>query len=109
MTRRTVSDPDKAARAKIVADAQDREWERAFAAVMSTPEGRHVLWRILEFTGPMRDGFTGNSTSFYNQGLQAAGKFVYGEMDRICFDKYVQARDEAIGRQKNFELEERNG
>ena len=65
-----------------------------------------MLWKILEFTGPMKDGFTGNSTSFYNQGRQSAGKFLYGEMDRLCFEMYVEARAEAIERQLNFELEE---
>lgn len=105
---KVVSDKDKAARLQAVTDADARQWEHDFCKVMSTREGRHVLWRILEFTGPMRDGFTGNSTSFYNQGKQSVGKFVFGEMDRLCFDQYVEARAEAITRQLNFEIEEKS-
>ena len=105
---KVISDKDKAARLQAVSDAEAHQWERDFCKVMATREGRHVLWKILEFTGPMRDGFTGNSTSFYNQGKQATGKFLYGEMDRLCFEMYIEARAEAIERQLNFELEERS-
>lgn len=103
---KVVNDKEAAGRMQALADAEQRQWERDFCKVMSTREGRHVVWKILEFTGPMRDGFTGNSTSFYNQGKQAAGKFLFGEMDRLCFEMYVEARAEAIERQLNFELEE---
>lgn len=93
---------------QALAEADAHQWERDFCKVMSTREGRHVIWKILEFTGPMRDGFTGNSTSFYNQGKQSTGKFLYGEMDRLCFEMYVEARAEAVERQLNFELEEQS-
>ena len=105
---KVVNDKEAAGRMQVLADAEQRQWERDFCKVMSTREGRHVVWKILEFTGPMRDGFTGNSTSFYNQGKQATGKFLFGEMDRLCFDLYVEARAEAITRQLNFELEEKS-
>lgn len=105
---KTTTDKEAAKRLQAIADADARQWEKDFVKVMATREGRHVLWKLLEFTGPMRDGFTGNSTSFYNQGKQATGKFLYGEMDRLCFDLYVEARTEAINRQLNFELEEKN-
>lgn len=105
---KVVNDKEAAGRLQVLADAEQRQWERDFCKVMSTREGRHVVWKILEFTGPMRDGFTGNSTSFYNQGKQATGKFLFGEMDRLCFDLYVEARAEAITRQLNFELEEKS-
>ncbi len=105
---KAVSNPEQGQRLQALADAEQRQWERDFCKVMSTREGRHVIWKLLEFTGPMRDGFTGNSTSFYNQGKQAAGKFLFGEMDRLCFDLYVEARAEAITRQLNFELEEKS-
>jgi hypothetical protein len=103
-----ITDKATGDRMQALAEAEARQWERDFCKVMSTREGRHVIWKILEFTGPMQDGFTGNSTSFYNQGKQAAGKFLFGEMDRLCFDLYVEARTEAINRQMNFELEEKS-
>jgi hypothetical protein len=105
---KVISDKAKGERMQALVDADARLWERDFCKVMSTREGRHLLWKILEFTGPMRDGFTGNSTSFYNQGKQATGKYLYGEMDRLCFDMYVEARSEAIERQLNIELEEQS-
>lgn len=103
---KVIKDKATGERMQAVLDAEARQWDRDFCKVMATREGRHVLWKILEFTGPMKDGFTGNSTSFYNQGRQSAGKFLYGEMDRLCFEMYVEARAEAIERQLNFELEE---
>lgn len=104
---KAVSSKEDAKSVQALLDAEARQWDRDFCKVMSTPEGRHVMWKLLEFTGPMRDGFTGNSTSFYNQGKQSTGKFIYGEMDRLCFDKYVEARAEAVKRQLNFEIEEK--
>ena len=105
---KVISDKAKGERMQALAEADAHQWERDFCKVMSTREGRHVIWKILEFTGPMRDGFTGNSTSFYNQGKQSTGKFLYGEMDRLCFEMYVEARAEAVERQLNFELEEQS-
>lgn len=105
---KVISDKDKGARMQALVEAEARQWERDFCKVMSTREGRHVLWKILEFTGPMRDAFKGNSETFYLQGRQSVGKFLYGEVDRLCFEMYVEARAEAIERQLNFELEEKS-
>jgi hypothetical protein len=42
-------------------------------AVMKTREGRRVMWWILEQAGVYRSSFTGNSTTFFNEGKRIVG------------------------------------
>ncbi len=42
-------------------------------AILSTKPGMSVLWRLLEFTAPFNGSFTGNSTTFFNEGRRAVG------------------------------------
>ena len=39
----------------------------------STRAGQEVLWRILELCNIYTDSFTGNSSTFYNEGRRSVG------------------------------------
>lgn len=41
--------------------------------VLSQPQGRRHVWRLLEFCGVFKNSFTGNSTTFYNEGMRNVG------------------------------------
>jgi hypothetical protein len=45
----------------------------ALEFVMSSALGRRFVWELLGETGMFRDSFTGNSTTFYNEGRRSVG------------------------------------
>ena len=50
-------------------------------AVMETPQGRRVLWRILDESKFLAENmFTGNSTTFFNLGQHKIGVWLYKEI-----------------------------
>jgi hypothetical protein len=51
--------------------------------VLSTPQGIRVIKRFFEFAGLYRNPMTGNSTTFFNCGMQSVAQ--------RCFDEVCQA------------------
>ena len=52
----------------------------AYQRVLATPEGRRVLWELMEFCGVYTESFTGNSQTFYNEGRRAVGLKVINDI-----------------------------
>lgn len=48
--------------------------------VLGTPEGERVLWRILKKTKFFDSSWTGNSTTFYNEGMREVGRLLLAEI-----------------------------
>jgi hypothetical protein len=55
----------------------------AYAAVLNSPDGREVLFDLLNQCGLFRDSFTGNSQTFYNEGRRAAGLYVFKNLCQV--------------------------
>lgn len=101
-----VRDEADAKRVEAQLQAEARQWEKDLRDVMSTPQGRRVLWEILDFTAPMSCAFTGNSGSFFLEGKKSVGQWLFRHIDETCFDLYVIARQEHINRQLRHKVEE---
>jgi hypothetical protein len=63
-------------------------------AVLSTPQGRRVVWRILGMTHLYKESFTGNSTTFYNEGQRSIGLQLLGELTAADPLAYVKLQQE---------------
>jgi hypothetical protein len=48
--------------------------------LLNTKWGRRLVWRILEQTGQHRTSFTGNSTTFFNEGQRNVGLWLVDEV-----------------------------
>ena len=62
----------------------EREYDVLLAnvrEVLKTSHGRDVVWHILGLAGIYSDAFTGNSTTFYNEGKRAVGLQVMQLLD----------------------------
>jgi hypothetical protein len=77
------SDPDKvreaAQREKSVRDLELED----FKFLMSTPQGRRFMTRMLDITGFQRSSFTRDSTTFFNEGARSVGLQIWGDMQEF--------------------------
>lgn len=60
-----------------------------FKWLMGDQRGRRFIWRLLEKAGVYRSSFTGNSSTFFNEGQRNMGLMVIGELHAICPELYV--------------------
>ena len=87
--------PVNAADEHAQAQAKRREKDKARQAqndireVMSRPEGRRVMWRILVKAGIYADCFTGNSTTFFNEGKRSIGLQLMAELEAAAKDQFI--------------------
>lgn len=68
--------------------------------LLSIPEGRRVIWRILEESGIFKSSFTGNSTTFFNEGKRDIGLLVLEEVMKADMGKFTQMQSEFVNEQK---------
>ena len=77
-------------------DERVRDRELAdLRVVMSTVEGRRFVWRLLEKAGVFRTSFTGNSETFFREGMRNIGLMVISDVHESLPDAYVQMMREA--------------
>jgi hypothetical protein len=77
-------------------DERERERELAdMRQVMSSVEGRRFVWRLLERAGVFRTSFTGNSTTFFNEGMRNMGLMVLGDVHEAAADAYIVMMNES--------------
>lgn len=69
-------------------------------AVMDTYSGRAFVNRYIRICGVFEDGFTGNNTTFYNEGKRSIGLRLLAELDESCPDLYFKMIEEAKLRAK---------
>lgn len=60
-----------------------------FQWVMSTEAGRRYIYRLLGMTGVYRSSFTGNNTTFFNEGQRNIGLMIQTEAIEVCTDEYL--------------------
>lgn len=89
----------------------DRRQERDdndLRKLLVQPEFRRFVWRLFTFTGMYRTSFTGNSTTFFNEGVRSVGLWFLGAVMRankmafaqIQQEFYSEATSEEIIRQR---------
>ena len=73
------------------------------AAVLSTREGRRFCWRLLESAGVFRTVMTGNSWTFFNDGMRSLGLKVYTDLMESCPDRLKEMWNEAKAQKQEDE------
>lgn len=79
-----VKDADKKVRFGRERELEDMKF------ILSTPQGQRVLWRYLEHCGIYRDSFTGNSSTFYNEGRRSIGIKLLEDITTASPDAYIK-------------------
>ena len=69
--------------------------QAAFMAVMATAEGRRWIWWLLDRCGVFRTSFTGDTTTYFNEGIRNVGLMVIADINALCPDHYLTMMTEA--------------
>jgi hypothetical protein len=69
---------------------EDEQIKLDVEAIMGTPAGRRYLSHLVEFGGQHRTSFTGNSTTFFNEGLRNFSLKIIADMKQFAPTHYLQ-------------------
>lgn len=79
---RTITEEDSLERQLF--EFQQKEIKRldteALMDILNTTSGRWFLMRLLDATGVNADNFTGNSRTFFNEGMRKVGLIILGQI-----------------------------
>lgn len=64
-------------------EAEDMKW------LMGSKRGRRIMWRLLEKTRIFRSSFTGNSETFFNEGMRNVGLMLMAQINETCPEQYT--------------------
>ena len=64
-------------------EVDDLKW------IMSNKRGRRFAWRLLDRAGIYRTSFTGNSTTFFNEGMRNIGLMLVADIHEACPEAYA--------------------
>lgn len=67
--------------------------DNALMSILSTEDGRWFLMTLFNDTRLFNNAFTGNSQTFFNEGLREAGRMIYNRIN-ILGDKAVKLRQQ---------------
>lgn len=89
-----------------VAEAGKREKTRAARAeddlkwILSDKRGRRFYWRLLADCGVFKSSMTGNSQTFFNEGMRNIGLKLLADLNDVEPDAYVlmlkESRDDSV-------------
>lgn len=82
-------DATKVGERKVNAKSAERERTEGLGNLLSTRQGRAWYWHLLSQCGVYVTSFTGNSTTFFNEGKRQIGLQLVGELTREFPDLYV--------------------
>ena len=60
-----------------------------FKWLMGNKRGRRIVWRLLERTGVYRSSFTGNSETFFREGMRNVGLALLAQVHEITPDQFA--------------------
>lgn len=69
-------------KSEIKQEVEDFKW------LMSDKRGRRIVWGLLERSGLFRTSMTGNSWTFFNEGVKNEGLRTFGMIQRHCPERY---------------------
>lgn len=88
------SDPQQIAEIEGKAKRKQSQDNLDLLWVMSSPEGRRFIWRILEGAGLYKLSYTGNSETFFNEGQRNIGLKLLSELQKVTPNEYVKMTQE---------------
>ena len=91
----TVGSGKKSAQ-KRVKKYEDEQLRLDVIAIMDTAAGRRYMHHLLDFGGINRTSFTGNSTTFFNEGARNFALKIKGDVQDFAPAHYLLMQKEAM-------------
>lgn len=66
-----------------------------FRNIMESVSGRRFVFRYISECGVFTDGFTGNNTTFYNEGKRSIGLRLLADINDACPELYTKMMEES--------------
>lgn len=67
----------------LVTEHEDFKW------LMGNKRGRRIVWRLLERTGVYRSSFTGNSETYFREGMRNVGLMLMAQVHELTPDQFA--------------------
>lgn len=58
--------------------------------ILADPRGRRFIWRLISRCGVFKSSFTGNSTTFFNEGTRDVGLWATAEVVEVRPEAYLE-------------------
>lgn len=71
---------------RLVTEQREERDKQALDALLRTPLGRWFIMRLFDRTGVLSDSFTGNSKSFYLEGMRKVGLMYINDINKLGVD-----------------------
>lgn len=84
-----LSDPQKLKRRESLDNIHRRQELNDIAHVLSTLTGRRFFWRLLQRCGVFKSSFTGNNTTFFNEGERNIGLILLTDLNEADPNAYM--------------------
>lgn len=101
---------------KTIKDYMQERDMQALNHVLSTELGRWFFCLLMDRSGILKQSFTGNSETYFNEGKRKVGLLFHGDLNKLGIDgvkQYHLAQLEYIGQQEYFnnlvDKEKQNG
>jgi hypothetical protein len=82
----------KKTKASLLKQQKDEDMKK----LLSEAFGRRIMWRMLERCGIYKTSFTGNSTTFFNEGRRAVGLEILEEIIASSPTSYTLMQSENL-------------
>lgn len=89
------SDPNQVKSAKTKEESKRDQELNDMAHVLGSVQGRRFLWRLLSVCHVFKTSFTGNSTTFFNEGKRDIGLRILGDINEASPDGYLEMMKES--------------
>ena len=97
--RGDLDDPKKVKRKEIEERLERRQELADVAWVLSTEPGRRFYWRVMNKCGLFKSSFTGNNTTFFNEGERNIGLLLMADLNAAHPEAYLQMLKESQQKQ----------
>lgn len=93
--RGDLDDPNKVGRKETIAKIRARQADDDVRWVLSTENGRRFYWALLEYCKMFDDPFVSDTnTEFFQKGRRHVGLKLFGDLERVNPQAYLQMIDE---------------
>jgi hypothetical protein len=92
-------DEKHVAKAKSKRQLKKEADDHFLTSVLSTYEGRAVIWRLLSECGVFRSSFTGDTDTYFFEGKRSIGLDIINMIADVDPHGFSQIRDEAVQRE----------